>query len=405
MANVFNFCGKIALGKQTDKFSPIDRREFNSGWTNTTLKFNCISGTNRILCTSQGGKWVDDKKNVIKTFGKSTTDENGKVTKGETIEIPWAKRFDEDQIDKVAGFRKFVCDTGDTRMRYKLQNLINALENGSVTDEMIEEVGIDNIEDAKTALEKSVSKKKIFLSEWDFAEHLAKVAQSEKFRNKLFYISGTYDIQYNADKDRFYTNYHVNRVVLAPDDAVPSTEFKIDFYFSEGACDDSSYDETGKAILNGWTNYYDASLKKTGFKDIAIAVREDEKKLNALMRKFNIEGDEVKQIGLTLNVIEGAERVEITMEMLDEETREDIEAGLLDFEDVKRELGGKVVGDKLSELRFVELTPKKNTVQDTMYNVDDMHPAKVEIVENEDDTEDVNFDIFDDNDDDLDDDL
>ena len=404
MADVFNFCGKIALGKQTDKFSPIDRREFNSGWTNTTLKFNCISGTNRILCTAQGGKWIDDKKNVIKTFGKSTTDENGNVTKGETIEISWAKRFDEDQISKVAGFRKFVCDTGDARMRYKLQNLITAFENGSVTDEMIEETGIDNINDAKTALEKSQAKKKVFLSEWDFAEHLAKVAQSDKFRNRLFYISGTYDIQYNSEKDRFYTNYHVNRVVLAPDDAEPSTEFKIDFYFSEGACDDSHYDKTGKVILNGWVSYYDASLKKNGFKDISIAVREDEKKLNAIERKFNVDGNDVKQIGLTLNVIEGAERVEITMEMLDEETREDIEAGLLDFEDVKRELGGRVTGEKLSELRFAELTPKKNTVQDTMYKVEDMHPAKEVIVENDEDN-DVNFDIFDNDDDELDDDL
>ena len=392
MANLFNFVGKIALGKDSDKFHPIDRRNFQSGWTNTSIRFNCISGTNRILCTAQGGKWINDDKNVIKTLSKSMTDENGKVIKGETIEIPWAKRFDENQISRVAGFKKFICDTGDTRMRYKLQNLVIALENGNVTDEMIEEVGIDNLDDAKTALEKSNAKKKVFLSEWDFAEHLAKVAQSDKFRNKLFYISGSYDIQYNADKDKFYANYHVNRVVLAPDDAEPDTEMKIDFYFSESAWDDSQYDETGKVMLNGWVSYYDSSLKKNGFKNTVIAVREDEKKLQGLKRKFNVDNEEVKQIGLTLKVIDGAERVEITMDMLDEETREDIECGLLDFEEVKRELGGKAVGDRISELRFYELTAKKNVAQDSVYSVEDMHPAKIDAVEAEDELE---FDIFD----------
>ena len=85
--------------------------------------------------------------------------------------------------------------------------------------------------------------------------------------------------------------------------------------------------------------------------------------------------------------------------MLDDETREDIECGLLDFEDVKRELGGRAIGDRISELRFTELTPKKNVAQDTMYTVEDMHPAREDAVEEE--NEDVVADIFDDDEDDL----
>lgn len=390
---VFNFCGKISLGRESEKFKPIERRDFSSGWTTTTVRFNCLSGTNRVPCMAQGGKWVNDKKNVIKSFGKTTTDENGKVIKGEKIEIPWIKRFDVDQIDKVAGFRKFVCDTGDAKMRYKLQDLVNAFKNGTVTDEMKEQVGIDNLDDAKDALEKSMAKKRTFLSEWDFAEHIAKVAASDKFKNKMFYISGNYDVQYNAEKSQFYANYHVNRVVLAPDDAVPVTTLNVDFYFGEDAWNDDNYDETGKCYINGWTNYYDSNVKKTGFKPIVVAVKEDEKKLKAFKRKFSVE-DGIKQIGLILNVIEGAERQEITMEMLDDETREDIEAGLLDFERVKREMGGNVIGNRISELRFVELAPKKNTVQDTVYSMDDMVPAKASV----DGVDEIIEDIFEDDD-------
>ena len=399
MADLFNFTGKIALGKDSEKFHPIERKEFQSGWMNTSVKFNCISGTNRILCMTQGGKWKDDKKNSVKTFGKSTTDENGNVTKGTAIEIPWAKRFDEDQIAKVAGFRKFVVDTGDYKMRYKLQDLIKAFENGTVTDEMMEEIGFDNVDDAKAALEKSQAKRKEFLSEWDFAEYMVKVAQSEKMKNKLFNISGSYEVSYNADKDRFYVNYHVNRVTLAAEDAEPKTEMKVDFYFGEDAWDDSNYDETGKCFVKGWFTYYDNNLKKPGFKDAVVVIREEnEKKRNALKRKFSCD-DGIKQIGLTLSVIEGAEVIELTLDMLDDETREDIECGLLDFEDVKRELGGRAIGDRISELRFTELTPKKNVAQDTMYTVEDMHPAREDAVEEE--NEDVVADIFDDDEDDL----
>ena len=401
MAANFNFTGKIALGKDSEKFHPIERKEFSSGWMNTTVRFNCVSGTNRILCMTQGGKWKDDKKNTVKTFGKSTTDANGNVTKGTAIEIPWAKRFDQDQIDKVAGFKKFVVDTGDYKMRYKLQDLVEAFKNGTVTDEKIEEIGIDNLDDAVAALEKSHAKRKEFVAEWDFAEYMIKVAQSDKMKDKLFNISGSYEVSYNADKDRFYTNYHVNRVTLAVEDAEPKTEMKIDFLYGENAWDDSSYEETGKVLVNGWISYYDSNLKKSGFKPMVVVVREDDdKKRKALKRKFTCD-EEIKQIGITLSVIDGAEVIELTMDMLDEETREDIECGLLDFEDVKRELGGRAIGDRVSELRFAELTPKKNKPQDTVYNTDDMHPAREEIIEDVDvevevDDEEVVIDLFDD---------
>lgn len=391
--DLFKFCGKIALGKDSDKFHPVDRREFSSGWTNTTVRFNCLSDMNRILCTTQGGKWKDDSKNVIKTFSKSTTDANGNVTRGEMIDIPWNKRFDADQIDKVAGFRKFVCDTGDIKMRYRLQDVVG---NKTEIDEELVAVGINSIDDAKIALEKSLAKKKVFLSEYDFAEYIARVAASEKFKDKLFYISGFYDVAYNAEKDRFYTNYHVNRVVLAPDDAEPNTELKIDFYFGENAWNDNQYEETGKVYISGWINYYDNMVKKNGFMPLIVAVKENSKKVAALKRKFEVDdSDAIKQIGLTLKVIDGAERVEITMDMLDEETRSDIELGLLDFEELKRELGGVTIGDRISELKFIELTPKKNSVQNTIYTIDDMHAAKAVQVE---ETEDI--DIFSDDDED-----
>ena len=390
--NVFNFIGKISLPKETEKFKPIEKKEFTSKWCNNTVKFNVISNTNRVLVMCQGGKWTDDSKNIVKTFSKSTTDANGNTVKGTSIDIPWAKRFDRDQVDRVAGFKKFIVDTGDYKQRYKLQDLVKAFENGNVTEEQMGALEIYNLEDAKAALEKSQAKRREFISEWDFVEFVIKLVSSDKYKNALFNVSGNYEVQYSADKDRFYKNYHVNRITLAAEDAEPKTEMRVDFFYGEDAWNDNAFEETGKVMVNGWFNYYDNNLKKPGFQNVTIVVRENnEKARNALKRKFTVDED-IKQIGLTLSVIEGAEVIELTMDMLDDETREDIECGLLDFEDVKKELGGRAIGDRVSELRFAELTPKKNIAQDTTYTADDMHPAREEVIEVE--SEDVVVDLF-----------
>ena len=67
--------------------------------------------------------------------------------------------------------------------------------------------------------------------------------------------------------------------------------------------------------------------------------------------------------------------------MLTEEEQEDIACGILDFEEVKRAMNNSVVGERISELRFVELTPRKSTVQDTVYHLEDMHEARAKVVD------------------------
>ena len=163
--NQFTFVGKIQNIKDSESFHPVEKRTFDSGWSMTTVRFNCISGTNRVMCVAQGGKWNDDKKNVVKTFSKAVTNEDGSVTKGEKIDIPWAKRFDEKEIEKVAGYRKFVVDLGDAQMRYALQNAVNAFENDEITDELIAKTGCNTLEEAKEALDKSNKRRHVFLSE------------------------------------------------------------------------------------------------------------------------------------------------------------------------------------------------------------------------------------------------
>lgn len=376
MANQFVFFGKIVSARETEKFKPIDRKKFQSGWTNTTCKFNVISGTNRIMCMAQGGKWIDDSKNVIKTTGQKP--EGG--GKRDTVIIPWDKRFDQEQIDQVAGFRHYVVDLEDREVRKNLRNLVKAFEEETVTDEMIGEYGYNTVDEAKEALEKSNKRRHVFLSAWDFAEYMTKVVASEKIKDKIFKISGNQEIQYSNGK--FYSNYMINRVELATGEE-PNTNMIIDFYFAE----DCIGENDGVGYLNGWSTYYDSGLKKNGFYPISVAIR-NEKDLKLAKKKFSVGESEIANVGLSVSVIDGADRMDITMEDLDEETREEIEAGWVTFEEVVRAMGGNKLGERVTELRFAGLNPRKNKVEDTTYSAEDMIPA-MNVVDSDDEDEDL----------------
>ena len=387
MPNNFRFIGKIQGIKDSEKFHPVERRTFDSGWTQTAVKFNVISYGNRIMCLSQGGKWSKDEKNVIHTFTKTTTDANGKVIKGEKIDVKWNDRFDPKKVDKIAGFKRFIVDLGDKQKRYRLEDAVKAFEEGTITDELITKTGCNTLEEAKAALEKNKKRRHIFISEWDMAEFMTKVVASEKMKDSLFLVSGTQEIQYNAEKGRFYVNYRVNRVELMGEDAALGTNMFIDFYFNEDCVDDSDFAETGKGYLNGYTTYYDNNAKSNGFMPITIVVR-DEKKLSGMKRKLSAEGDAIKNISLVVNVIDGTEMVGITYDDLDDDTKADIECGFYSVEDAIKSLNSKKAVDKVTELRLVGPNPKRNKVEDTTFTIEDMTPARAIVEENDDSMDD-----------------
>lgn len=384
--NQFTFVGKIQAIKDSESFHPVEKKTFDSGWSMTTVRFNCISGTNRVMCVVQGGCWTDDKKNVVKTIAKTVTNEDGSVTKGEKIDIPWAKRFDAKEIDKVAGYRKFVVDLGDAQMRYALQDAVKAFENDEITDELIAKTGCNTLDEAKTALEKSVARKHVFLSEWDFAQFMTKVVASDKIKNTLFRISGYQEVQYNAEKDRFYVNYRVNRVDIAKEGLDEATDLSVDFYFGKNCVDDDDFDETGKGFINGYTTYWDSMMKKNGFMPMTFVVR-DKAKLRVMKKRLSVDNnDEIKNVGLVGEVIQGASMSAITYDDLSDEDKEDVDCGLVSIEELAAAMGGQKAGERITEIRLKGFNARKKTVEETTYTVDDMHHAMAENnVEDDDD--------------------
>ena len=188
------------------------------------------------------------------------------------------------------------------------------------------------------------------------------------------------------------------------DDDEVSSEVNVEFYFAEDAMDASDYAETGKAIVNGWTAYYDSSLKKTFYCPMALALRfgTDEagmKKINGWQKIFNkFEDDEIRKISLVCQQIDGAQRVAITYDDLDDDTKENIDFGIVTLEEAIRDAGGNMFGDKIQEIRIEKLgRGYSKGSETTVFTVEDMNkkPFK-EDVQVEEETVDIFGDDFDD---------
>ena len=367
--DTFIIYGKLAAIKETDKWAPISHRTFDSGWEMLQVNWNVLSGTNRIMCNMSGGRWMNTSKNVIKTFTAGKKDENGKFIKGEQIDIPWDKRFDEEYIKQIPAYRKTIIDLGDPNVRRALQNIVD----GKAKDSDMEAAGVSSVDEAKAELEKSNKRRHVFLDTYDACEFMKKVLASDKVKDTVFRISGTVDRSYNSEKGSFYDTYVVNKIEI-PYDNKESAELYIDFHFGADPVDDSDIDETNTAYINGFSKYYDNRTKTTGFYPITLTVH-DAKKAKEMKRKLSGNG-EIMNIGLIADIVNGAAISTITYDDLSDEDKADVDSGLLDLNEVIKALGGNKVGGKVKEFSFNRINPYKKKIEETIYTMDDMVPAK-----------------------------
>lgn len=397
----FEMVGKLSISKETDKFNPYSENHYDSGWVKRRLLFNVTSGDNRHMLNVDDGCWEDGHGDVF-TFSKATVDESGEKKKGELLKIPFKERLTSPKIAEVAEFKKYIFDLEKPGRRFKLEKAAERLHEGkNLTDEELKEIGLENESDVTEALEKSNKKRHEFITKWDFAEFIKKVIDSEKYKDSLFFIRGNGEYSYNTEKETMYESLVPTRIYLAADDAEESATATLTMLFGENAIDDMSLEEKGKYYVSGYMMEYESSMKKTIPVPVVItipnvsddATEKEKKKLEAIKKKFYVDGEEFKEYGIVVNMLNGAQKVEITEDMLTEEQKDDLDCGLITMDDIRAELGGSVYGDTVKEWQFVK--PAKGFTsgsKETAYTSEDMI-IKIE-------TEEVE-DLFQDEDDDL----
>lgn len=395
--------GKITMSKETEKFKPYSETKYESGWVKRRIMFNAICGDNRHLLSVDGGSFADGHGDVY-TFTKGSVDANGNKVKGESLKIPFKDRLTSPKLAEVAEFKKFVFDLEKPNRRYKLEKAAEKIKEGtSLTDEELREFGIESEADVKSELEKSNKKKHEFISEWDFVEFIKKVIDSGKYNDKKFFIRGNATYSYSDKNQKVYENYVPQRIYLADDDAEEYSTATIKVIYGADAVDEMSAEEKGKYYVSGYMMEYDNNRKENIPVPVVVTIPvapteandKDKKKVEAIKRKFVVEDDTFKELGIEVNMLNGAQKVEITEDMLTDEQKEDLECGLITLDDIRADLGGNVYGDRVQEYQFSKIargfTKGRN---DTVYTAEDMviKPIEEKLPEGTDDLFDTDDD-------------
>lgn len=365
----FSFVGKLRKLKDNG----YEEQEFSGGLIKKRLQFQMVCGDNTQWLETSAFVWKNESKNKILTYKRV---DGGK---DERLEVEWANRFDPAIVDSVAGYKRWTIDTDTFAHRQEL-------EDACKDDE----------------LEKSRAKRREFIHAADFIDFLNKVLNNEKAKDMVFRVTGSVEFSYSANKNMFYRRFVPQKIYRVNDDTNQVCEGSMKVYFTEGAVDDTMTGETGNIVFNGYTQYYDSNIKANAFTPVSFVIDKDAKKANGFKKLFGkAEYGEVKELGVTVEFINGAKRVEVTEDMLSDEQREMIEMGMTSLEEIRAELGGSVYGDRVTETRLVGLMRGySGGVQDTVFGVDDLARKPVKEapkVEDTDDDEEVE-DIFDDDD-------
>ena len=150
----------------------------------------------------------------------------------------------------------------------------------------------------------------------------------------------------------------------------------------------------GRYFVNGYVFDYDNNLGKEIPCPITLSLvvpdenvdKKAKKAFNMYIKQFTVEDDSWKQLGIVAELVNGSQKVEIDESMLTEFQQEMILLGELSLDDIRKELGGSIYGDKIIENKFLKLARGYSKGrEDTIYTDERF----IITLENEDKSDDV----------------
>ena len=366
MSNTFQFVGKLTRRKE----NAFVEKSFDSGWVINELNLTMTCGDNVQFLRVSGGMW-DEKhanKNSVMTMKRNANGKDEKTT------VKWEDRFNSDIVDSISNYKTYTVDTEITQDRKDIE------ASGD-----------------KDAIEASNKKHKTFITAIDFVKWLDKVTSNEKTKDWTWKITG--EVEYSYSKGKWYRNFTPRRVYHVDPATEPQCTGTIKTFFSEGCVNDENENDV---FFNIYTQYYDSVCGKNCFTPMSLVIAKDHPKAKGLIRQYNkAEGDAVRELSVNVVYINGAQKVEISEEHLTDEQKEMIEDGLITLDDIRKDMGGSVYGDKKTETRITDLARGYTSgSKETVFEVSDLVkiPMKDEPnnVENDEDV-----DLFGDDEDDI----
>lgn len=306
----FSFCGTPVIPKQkADTKRPFCKE--------ISKKDEKTKETKKMLSMSFGIKETDMNMAFVEAF-----DSQQKVIKtmdvdNEKMDVDWDDRFDEDIIEKVANYRKYIVDLGD--------------EHGGRQE---------------------------FITAYDMIEHLREHLPNYDGR---VVVTGQFTRDWYAKKKTYFSKFRIQNVFAAPEERKNRLLLTMDLFYNKNSLDDSDFDENKKMTLDCYIEQY--INKDEGRKYVPIQVvfsgakydleNEKHKKLfDYKMKYIKVKNKNMVHIPWEIVLLRGAEEAEFDEFMLTDSQREQVELGIKSVDDFRPK--GNIYGDRIDEFRLFE---------------------------------------------------
>ncbi|EGT3606857.1 hypothetical protein ACSW9O_15795 (plasmid) [Clostridium perfringens] len=371
MANIYNtfeFVGAASIKKDTEKSKGYEVTSYDSGWTKERLLLN-VKADDSAQLVEISDMYLNKPGYKFKKKTPKEKKPDGSLGEAKELEIAWKDRNNESVLEKVANWQKYILDFSNNKERYDLRVRIEKLEKNEMDEKELEELKIEleqqygtaDLEDLKKKLKELEDMRFEFLNKVDMIAKFKK--EFPKYSNMKFKISGSIEFYESMKTHNVGKNFMVKKIEKALDKDKTGLKGDIDIYFNEDSLNEDIFEDAKKYIINGYVKTFDSQLKKDMYLPYPLIVDASRLDMNNPKHKGRIDmlisplkdcdEDVIYELQYKVKFARGAERKEITLDDLNEWQRNAVEVGLKDFEDLKRELGGNTMGDKIDETRAI----------------------------------------------------
>ena len=355
----FTVVGKVIKSKEDKAYVRACESEKGS-----FITFNFMAKANGNLVFLQSQYWDSKtyKKDKLYLIDKQ----------GNTFDIPISQKDDPEILAKVPEFKKYVIDRYPSGYVYGLEKLVKGFDEAS--DEDKAKFKVTTLEEAKAKYEKVKKGRYEFLDNVDFTEALHNLFEKDShIEEGKWVITGERVAFFNEKKNEWNTKYEVKKIQKAYDDAEETATVSEKFLFLNDAVKET---KDGLSIT-GYSVVYTGKDKTTGEKlpnkycPVQFEVpKKSDAFIGGMKKRFDVDPDEenpnaVKEMGVVLNILNGAEKIEFTEDMLTDADKENIDWGLTTFEDIKKER--TAYGESKQGFSFAKLGKGYSVLVDTAY--------------------------------------
>lgn len=359
----FSFIGELSHGQEP---MSIKRMNETSKWFKTRLSVGIRDGANSPFLTMEHiheGATPSEIKLMTNEF-----DDKGKRV---YITVPYSDSAKPENAERIADFLKVTIDLETDfekkaeytklifkRMNHEIENnKLHKLENPTDEEKAKIKENEEKIEEYTKQI-KELATNRVEVHMKDAIDLLNKALPILK--GKKIKVTGTPKCNFYNGKNQL--QYQPSVIEIVPDETPNQLKLWFDLFYEKDSIDDDKKEK--KLYVNGYIGEMKDKQEKLypisivmDYSKVDESIPEHKMLLDLQRSAFEIKNKKsVYKNNVEVNVINGAEQVEFSIDCLTEKQKMQVQCGLAKLEQFKPK--GNVYGDRVQELKFYRATLK-----------------------------------------------